>query len=201
MAFPCSANRPCGACTRKGSSQRAIKDELDGGRIWLIRSYGEQTKVRPSVQLQVTQRRFTASASDGYTPSDRTRIVPSVGLLVWRPRYKRARYMRDVGPLEDLQRAVGCRCVGASPIAPWDRIDLFLLSSPLSPPIRADQAQLRRADPVHQRVSRRREILQPPRLGIRDRVLSAGRGSFARLARLLGSTASQAKTPTSSSSA
>ena len=87
----------------EGQLATRYQDELDGGRIWLIRSYGVQTKVRPSVQLQVTQRRFTASASDGYTPSDRTRIVPSVGLLVWRPRYKRARYMRDVGPLEDLQ--------------------------------------------------------------------------------------------------
>ena len=66
-------------------------------------SYGEQTKVRPSVQLQVSRRRFTAISSDRYAPADRTRIMPNVGLLVWRPRYKRARYMRDLGPLEDLQ--------------------------------------------------------------------------------------------------
>ena len=59
--------------------------------------------MRPSVQLQVTRRRFTAISSDGYAPADRTRIVPSVGILVWHPRYKRARYIRDLGPLEDLQ--------------------------------------------------------------------------------------------------
>ena len=87
----------------EGQLVTRYQDELDGGRIWLTRSYGAQTKVRPSVQLQTTHRRFTASASDGYAPSDRTRIAPSVGLLVWRPRYKRARYMRDLGPLEDLQ--------------------------------------------------------------------------------------------------
>ena len=87
----------------EGQLATRYQDALDGGRIWLTRSYGAQTKMRPSVQLQVTQRRFTASASDGYAPSDRTRIVPSVGFLVWRPRYKRARYMRDLGPLEDLQ--------------------------------------------------------------------------------------------------
>ena len=87
----------------EGQLATRYQDALDGGRIWLIRSYGRQTKVRPSVQLQVTQRRFTASASDGYAPSDRTRIVPSVGLRVWRPRYKRARYMHNLGPLEDLQ--------------------------------------------------------------------------------------------------
>ena len=86
-----------------GQLATRYQDALDGGRIWLVRSYGEQTKVRPSVQLQVSRRRFTASASDGYAPSDRTRIIPSVGLLVWRPRYKRTRYMRDLGPLEDLQ--------------------------------------------------------------------------------------------------
>ena len=79
------------------------QDALDGGRIWLARSYGDQTKVRPSVQLQVSRRRFTAISSDRYAPADRTRVVPNVGLLVWRPRYKRTRYMRDLGPLEDLQ--------------------------------------------------------------------------------------------------
>ena len=86
-----------------GQLATRYQDELDGGRIWLTRSYGTQTKVRPSVQLQVTHRRFTARSSDGYAPSDRTRIAPSVGLLVWCPRYKRTRYMRDLGPLEDLQ--------------------------------------------------------------------------------------------------
>ena len=85
----------------EGQLVTRYQDELDGGRIWLTRSYGAQTKVRPSVQLRVTHRRFTAI--DGYAPSDRTRIAPSVGLLVWRPRYKRARYMRNLGPLEDLQ--------------------------------------------------------------------------------------------------
>ena len=86
-----------------GQLATRYQDALDGGRIWLTRSYGEQTKVRPSVQLQVTRRRFTTSSGHGYAPSDRTRIAPSVGLLAWRPRYKRTRYMRDLGPLEDLQ--------------------------------------------------------------------------------------------------
>ncbi len=86
----------------EGRLKMRYQDALDSGRIWLIRSYGAQTKIRPSVQLRVTRRRFTAS-SMGPAPSDRTRIVPSVGLLVWHPRYKRTRYMRDLGPLEDLQ--------------------------------------------------------------------------------------------------
>ena len=85
----------------EGQLATRYQDELDGGRIWLTRSYGEQTKVRPSVRLQVTRRQFTAI--DGYAPSDRTRVIPNVGLLVWHPRYKRTRYMRDLGPLEDLQ--------------------------------------------------------------------------------------------------
>ena len=83
----------------EGQLATRYQDALDGGRIWLTHSYGEQTKVRPSVQLQVSHRRFTAISSDRYAPADRTRIVPNVGLLVWRPRYKRARYMRDLGPL------------------------------------------------------------------------------------------------------
>ena len=87
----------------EGQLVTRYQDALDGGRIWLTRSYGEQTKVRPSVQLQVSRRRFTASTGDGYAPSDRTRIAPSVGLIVWHPRYKRTRYIRNLGPLEDLQ--------------------------------------------------------------------------------------------------
>ena len=87
----------------QGQLATHYQDALDGGRVWLISSYGERTKVRPSVQLQVTRRRFTASTREGYAPADRTRVVPSVGLLAWRPRYKRTRYMRDLGPLEDLQ--------------------------------------------------------------------------------------------------
>jgi len=87
----------------EGQLKTRYQDALDGSRIWLTRSYGEQTKVRPSVQWQVSRRRFTANTSDEYAPADRTRIVPSVGLLVWRPRYKRTRYIRNLGPLEDLQ--------------------------------------------------------------------------------------------------
>ena len=87
----------------EGQLKTRYQDALDGSRIWLTRSYGAQTKMRPSVQLQVSRRRFTANTSDEYAPSDRTRVVPSVGLLVWRPRYKRTRYIRDLGPLEDLQ--------------------------------------------------------------------------------------------------
>ena len=85
----------------EGQLATRYQDALDGSRIWLIRSYGRQTKVRPSVQLRVTHREFTAI--DGYVPSDRTRVIPSVGLLVWHPRYKRTRYIRNLGPLEDLQ--------------------------------------------------------------------------------------------------
>ncbi len=87
----------------EGQLVTRYQDALDGGRIWLTRSYGEQTKVRPSVQLQVSRRRFTARTGDGYAPSDRTRITPSVGLIVWHPRYKLTRYIRNLGPLEDLQ--------------------------------------------------------------------------------------------------
>ena len=36
----------------EGQLATRYQDELDGGRIWLTHSYGVQTKVRPSVQLQ-----------------------------------------------------------------------------------------------------------------------------------------------------
>ena len=66
----------------EGQLKMRYQDALDSGRIWLTHSYGEQTKVRPSVQLQVSHRRFTAISSDRYAPADRTQVIPSVGLLV-----------------------------------------------------------------------------------------------------------------------
>ena len=102
----------------EGQLATRYQDALDGGRIWLIHSYGEQTKVRPSVQLQVSHRRFAAISSDRYAPADRTRVVPNVGLLVWRPRYKRARYMRDLGPARRLANGqLAVAALGLRPIA------------------------------------------------------------------------------------
>ena len=131
----------------EGQLATRYQDALDGSRIWLIRSYGEQTKVRPSVQLQRHSSTIYRE-SDGYAPSDRTRVIPSVGLLVWRPRYKRTRYIRNLGPLEDLQTGswlslhwgFAHRSLGS------DRTFSFYLG-PTRPPPRASQAQLRRIDP------------------------------------------------------
>jgi len=78
-------------------------DRLDGGSLWVTRSFGDRIKVRPTVQLRVTDRRFAPSAGFAYAPEDRRRVLPSVGVTVWRPRYDKTRFVHGLGRIEDLQ--------------------------------------------------------------------------------------------------
>ncbi len=86
-----------------GQLDNRYRDELDSGRLWAVHSYGHQTKIRPSLQLNISRHRFAASKKYSYAPANRKRITPSIGLLVWRPTYNRDRFIRDLGPIEDLQ--------------------------------------------------------------------------------------------------
>ena len=78
-------------------------DRLDGGSLWVTRSFGDRIKVRPNVQVRVTDRRFAPSAGFSYAPEDRRRVLPSVGMTVWRPQYEKARFIHGLGRIEDLQ--------------------------------------------------------------------------------------------------
>lgn len=86
-----------------GELDQRYSDRINNGRLWITRSFGQHTKIRPSFQLGVSQRRFDASSPFSYAPNDRTRAIPSMGLLIWRPHYIRRRFINDLGPLEDLQ--------------------------------------------------------------------------------------------------
>lgn len=87
----------------QGRLTERYRDTLKSGRFWLVYSYGQQLKIRPSLQLNISQRRFAPSDRFSYAPTDRTRLIPSISLLIWQPHYTRARYIHDLGPLEDLQ--------------------------------------------------------------------------------------------------
>ena len=78
-------------------------ERVDAGSFWLVRSYGRRVKVRPGVRLTVSDRHFSADAPFGYAPDDRRRVVPSLSLTIWRPRYVTDRFVRYLGPQEDLQ--------------------------------------------------------------------------------------------------
>lgn len=78
-------------------------DRLDGGNFWYTHSLGQSTKFRPTFRLSISDRRFTPSSPFIYAPQDRRRVLPSVGFTVWRPRYEKARFIRTLGPIEDIQ--------------------------------------------------------------------------------------------------
>ena len=66
-------------------------------------SFGSHTKVRPGVGLDIRDQQFDPELGLAYAPDDRRRVVPSVRLVLWRPRYARARFVHALGRLEDLQ--------------------------------------------------------------------------------------------------
>ncbi|MDP6778197.1 MAG: POTRA domain-containing protein [Candidatus Latescibacteria bacterium] len=78
-------------------------DRLDSGTMWISRSYGDRVKIRPRAGLSVSDRRFAPEPGTTYAPTDRRRVIPSLGLLIWRPRYERVRFIHDLGRTEDLQ--------------------------------------------------------------------------------------------------
>jgi hypothetical protein len=86
-----------------GALSDRYSDRLVGARVWYGRSFGHSTKVRPDIQLSLSDRRFSPEPGYTYAPKDRRRVLPSVGLLIWRPRYETARFVHQLGRLEDLQ--------------------------------------------------------------------------------------------------
>ena len=87
----------------QGQLDHRYRTKITRSRIWLTQSYGNQTKIRPSIELGFTDRQSTPSEGFSYAPLDKTRIIPSLGLLVWHPDFSRDRFIRNLGPLEDLQ--------------------------------------------------------------------------------------------------
>ena len=97
-------------------------DRLDGGSFWYSHSFGKAIKYRPSFRLSLTERSFEPTPPSTYAPQDsltvrdfepsppftyapqgRRRVIPSIGFLIWRPRYEETRFLHALGPVEDLQ--------------------------------------------------------------------------------------------------
>ena len=78
-------------------------DRLDAASLWLGRSFGDRLKVRPSLRLGLSHRRFSPHPGFAYAPRDRRRVLPRVGLTIWRPAYEQNRYIHFLGRVEDLQ--------------------------------------------------------------------------------------------------
>jgi outer membrane protein assembly factor BamA len=79
------------------------RETAAGGSLWLTRSLGNRTKVRPGFRLSFSNWRYAPSPGHAYAPQDRRRLVPSLVLTVWRPRYAQERFLTQLGRTEDLQ--------------------------------------------------------------------------------------------------
>ncbi len=104
-AFGLSASSH-GSRTRLYSSGRLAalyEDRFDAASGWLVRSYGGDVKIRPGIQLSLSDRTFSARSPFIYQPGNRRRVTPSLVLTVWQPRYSTARFIRYLGPQEDFQ--------------------------------------------------------------------------------------------------
>jgi hypothetical protein len=71
--------------------------------LYLSRSWGDAVKVRPELRLTLSDRRFTPGPGYPGVPADRRRVLPALGVTVWRPRYETARFLFDLGRTEDVQ--------------------------------------------------------------------------------------------------
>ena len=60
-------------------------------------------KIRPGIQVSFSDRTFDARSTYTYEPEDRRRVLPSLVLTLWQPRYVTDRFIRYLGPDEDFQ--------------------------------------------------------------------------------------------------
>ncbi len=78
-------------------------ETIRSGSLSISKSYGNRSKIRPGVFVSVTDRSFTAESGFVYAPPDRRRVLPSIGLTLWVPKYETTRFFRRLGRTEDLQ--------------------------------------------------------------------------------------------------
>lgn len=87
-----------------GGDLAALYDSrIEAANAWYVLSYGQHTKVRPGVQLVMSQQTFAAAGPFTYAPDDRRRVLPAAVLTIWQPRYTTRRYLMLLGPQEDFQ--------------------------------------------------------------------------------------------------
>ncbi|MDA0337433.1 MAG: hypothetical protein O2782_19905 [bacterium] len=88
---------------RSGTLAALYADRLDAASLWLARSYGDDIKIRPGLQLTASDDSFVPLNSYTYAPANRRRVVSGLSLTVWQPRYVTERFIQYLGPDEDFQ--------------------------------------------------------------------------------------------------
>ena len=74
-----------------------------GGSASVSRSFGDGFKIRPGFFVSLVDRRADPESGYAYAPNDRRRVLASAGLTLWRPRYEKVRFVRQLGRVEDMQ--------------------------------------------------------------------------------------------------
>lgn len=88
---------------RGGTLTEMYEDQRQAASAWLVRSYGDRLKIRPGIQLRVSDRTFASKSPFTYQPEDRRRVTPSLILTLWQPSYRTQRFIQYLGPEEDFQ--------------------------------------------------------------------------------------------------
>jgi outer membrane protein assembly factor BamA len=78
-------------------------DRREAASLWVTRSFGDRTKLRPGLRVTVSNQGFDSKQGFSYAPEDRRRILPSVGFTVWEPEYEKTTFVFDLGRVEDIQ--------------------------------------------------------------------------------------------------
>ena len=80
------------------------RSSSERGSAWIEHSASRgEYKLRTSLSMAVSDRSFESTQGFTYAPTARRRVLTSVGITLWQPRYRRARYVQQLGRLEDLQ--------------------------------------------------------------------------------------------------
>ena len=74
-----------------------------GGSVSFRRSFGDKVKVRPGIFFSVNDLSFDSEPGFTYAPAGRRRVLPSVGVMIWKPEYETIRFFSLLGRTEDLQ--------------------------------------------------------------------------------------------------
>ena len=92
-------------------------------RFWYGTSHGKNTKIRPKIEVGYLDRKDPEQNGDTYNPRRRSSLYTLLSLTLWQPRYTTDRFIRRLGPIEDIQTGSSLRfrlgyTLGRSPDAP-----------------------------------------------------------------------------------
>ena len=78
-------------------------------RFWYGTSHGKNTKIRPKIEVGYLDRKDPEQNGDTYNPRRRSSLYTLLSLTLWQPRYTTDRFIRRLGPIEDIQTGSSLR--------------------------------------------------------------------------------------------